>query len=1510
MAQPINVLQGMYGNPMGIGVPQSPQFGFTGIPFLGNNLMGASLVAPFAQQEMLARGFNPFGLGHDQNAYDLMRKQQFTMMQQKMVADAALLDRQNHMRTFQGMAALSGVDFGPRQRQYAGLISDVLTMGSPFLAAANPDLVDSLSGPRGSAAVLASRIADRGRYMADPVTGRMGLSDASSRHLMRDVYNSFYDVPMPAGQIGGMLGELQSRGFIGTGGMDIQATTRQMLGRMRAQSVVGGATGIGPYQNLLARNGILADVSPGSLRPEELDRLAGDDAIAGKLRSLDSDKVKRKLSDFTKSISAIRDIMGDAGHPNAPMRELVQALEALTLGSMQQIDPARVGMIARQTYNLAKQAGIPVDNAMVLQQHVAGVAAAQGQNPLFAVSATQGALAYNGALRASGMLGTPVFGAMSADQMTKADAEMRLSASNSAAFNQLATLTRISETAGGFAPDSEAGKLMARIRAGTATPGMLMGGEQFLSMVQGSRTAAGNPLGMSQGQILSMLDQRGTNASYGERYGLQGVVAGLQTFEAQRLAANNAVGPALVSGLQGAVSAEAARKIADSIKQDIVAAIDALPQSQIADPKLRTAAIAKKIEAAVAGTPLGDALGAMTAGARSDFLGGLGGQVYGALDQFAEASGMGAYVNIIRRGSPDVARRRTRDEMRARLTAQSQDAMTGLTSGTMLGRMVGALQDSRTDDPNALMKVAAEALGGVSTGSLNQPLVRSAGALARLNDTVLADIDRVSQMQPGPDRDAAIRDLDAKMAELKSSASGFRSMAERLGIGGVSVTPNDARRFTRSVRDVLDFDRDLAGYRGGAVDGQALTDQMGRYNRGAALTGEEAKFVASAKLGRALTPRDADFVRSISVTAAGNLDPANPRDRAIMSGLMDMRLQDRASTATAAEIASIRREMPHLSETEASSYADAEARRRRFLGDGSSPQAGLYQKTFGMSRGEAVDALIRKREELRERVTDADIDLYVKTNGLAAPDDATREEIREQILKGRIGTDRERAGAYLQSRAGAEGAAAVERFVSDGGSLGAALIADPATTRKFGHEAIRLHKQIKGSMTILQSDADAYAGGSIARLLAGHVDVPGATYAEQAKLTNEVRARSRAALAGLNNIGEMLTYDRPGGGNPMQIVSVEEALMSGGINGIRDRLASGLTGDLTVDGLRGHLRSTGGLGTLGEEDRRAVFNEQARLGNIAEAMAVLGIDRAGKPVSEVLGKLDPVTQSKVNRIARGVEHARRVGPAEEEHVRGLWSKASKAIADQGRNRQGGQELLGLVTGRPGPYAKAVAGVIGDFVSGVTAGAGERVEYDALVEAERRSAASASDRSVRDLLGDLGKAFGAPMADDVLDSPTAAGLNTETGRRRVAALVTSQKNLGELAWNLRTRTGVDPDVSKNMVGSPNTAIDYMFEEFGRSRKSPGDFAKRFGLSSSEASMVAQAFEVQKRFGIDRIGRNGEGFSDVVLQDIARGGRQPDSKMEIFGTLLLTEDNRAQIQGANQRVGDVPIRSMRR
>src|SRR4051812_908216 len=112
---------GMGYRPLATGIPHHRKFPTEGLPGMQGQFGGIAAVAatPSLQRMMGQVGMTPMGVGHDQNAYDRLMNQQFTTMQMQAMQLAAQSDRDSYMKTFRGLAAVSGTAYGAEQRRAA-----------------------------------------------------------------------------------------------------------------------------------------------------------------------------------------------------------------------------------------------------------------------------------------------------------------------------------------------------------------------------------------------------------------------------------------------------------------------------------------------------------------------------------------------------------------------------------------------------------------------------------------------------------------------------------------------------------------------------------------------------------------------------------------------------------------------------------------------------------------------------------------------------------------------------------------------------------------------------------------------------------------------------------------------------------------------------------------------------------------------------------------------------------------------------------------------------------------------------------------------------------------------------------------------------------------------------------------------------------------------------------------------------------------------------------------------
>ena len=835
--------QGMGYAPIAQGYQHHRRFPTDGLPFMQGPLGGVAAmgVTPYVSRMMGDVGMTPMGIGHDQNVYDRLMNQRFTMMQMQAMQQAASADRDNYFKTFRGMAAVSGTPFGAEQRRAAMSLANSATSFSPLAAEMMPEFLDQMGGLRGSATVMARRMIDAGRYRIDPVTGRMGMSAETVGAQSRDLYGHFYsDQNLPgmkgitAGQTGSLIDQLQMRGMISTAasegryagirGDDPRAATFRAMQEMS------------PLQIQQAAKNQKVDLGkPGGLDGNDLDKLNLDPNVAAKLRSFDTDRIKRSVKSYVDVVAAMRDIFGDMGKPNAPMAELVAGVQALTMGGMGQIDPGRMSMMVRQTYNLAKQTGVSMDNVMMMQQHAAQRAGAMGIEPTFGVQATQGGLAFGGAYRAQGHGAHVAWGAFNADQVQQLDTNLRVQASSSNLANRMAVAQRISEVSGGFDPNSDAGRYAAAVRAGSEdwrdaagnVRSVMMSDRDFTQMMTGAKGKDGRGLGISAGDVQTLLGQRDTNREYVERFNIGNTVRRVQgrdelhPFVGHRMEETLAARfreQLISSGMSQTEAAKRAREVAAQVGQRVTKKMFDMSTEEFSDTNTRNRLIAGFIGEELDLNGMGDVLKGLDPAQREQFLGQTADRFYGATNRAIKGSmyrSFGNLQNVHRLTNRTTLDESDRQQMQARFTAEMQEAMSPLGHGTMLQRAVDALQHVRPDDPDAQLEVLAQALGGVRIEDINRTMMPEFRKIQAKRKEVEELQQRISATSSPEERAGLMEKLDVVRRELGAQATHLAKTGEQFGLFAAdTLTHKDLTRALGSSRRLMVTQNDTVGIRG------------------------------------------------------------------------------------------------------------------------------------------------------------------------------------------------------------------------------------------------------------------------------------------------------------------------------------------------------------------------------------------------------------------------------------------------------------------------------------------------------------------------------------------------------------------------------------------------------------------------------------------------------------------------------------------------------------------------
>jgi hypothetical protein len=499
------------------GQPFQPFTGLEGMPFGDSPL--ALLAQPFLRQTFGQNNMAMLGL-NDQNMLDTMRRARMTQMQQAMIQQGAELEQENYMRFFRGMAHMTGTPWGAEQRRSARALSETMAgVPTTVIARMAPQVLDVMGGARGSPTVMAQQMFLGSRQRIDPLTGQVGMT-RDSMTAMTDIFTQAYEEGrvqdlhgLRAGELGQLYRGLSRRGML-PGPPGVQDLTDETRADLREAMDRAG------IDRALPDHGRLRFTT------EELDRLGetnmGEDAIR-RVRQLNVREIRQTLEGYTEAISAVQDIFGGRGQPNAPMPQLLNALDAMTQGTMHQMQPGQIGQMVRTTQQMTGPTGltgIPFERAMAMQRNAANIGNQLGLHPLAAQQANQRAMAFHLAFRNTGMGEAPLFGSHDAEQAAQVQQRLVQGAAGSDFVNRMAAASRLME-AGALPEDSAARRFVEAAREGRNT--FQADGEavRLGDVDQGRFRQMMERAGIDRRTVESMLADRQLNQREVVRHGLQ-----------------------------------------------------------------------------------------------------------------------------------------------------------------------------------------------------------------------------------------------------------------------------------------------------------------------------------------------------------------------------------------------------------------------------------------------------------------------------------------------------------------------------------------------------------------------------------------------------------------------------------------------------------------------------------------------------------------------------------------------------------------------------------------------------------------------------------------------------------------------------------------------------------------------------------------------------------------------------------------------------------------------------
>jgi hypothetical protein len=429
---------------------------------MGLNAVIQPILGQFLGPNYVPAQFNPtIGL------YDQFSVKSQLQAQQQAAAAGSKFDQQMYQRIISGATqAISGQAMTPDRQAAANKAAEDMAMIAPILMPFAPDLFDQMHGRRGSGRLLGMQVGSAGRYRTDPITGAMGYSAESATAVTRGIYEELYgqnaDVMamrgFGAGQAGIMMDELTRRGAIGsTGG----AANRRAAIRSIASDL--GST---------------------------VEDVEASPSLGDHLQKFEGKRVASKLKDMAGAVKAVQELFGEAGRPDAPMSELISALQAMTQNNMGSMTGEQMERLVRDAGTAARNAGSDIRGVMTLSSNIAPYARSVGLSSSSAMGlAAEG---FRHAAAFGQVYGDSRIPGMDKDRSALVQTTLMANARASAETTRIAALQHMAEQFEGFdtKADTDANRLLKAVAAGETEFTNVKGQKQSVALRSG--TGAGS----------------------------------------------------------------------------------------------------------------------------------------------------------------------------------------------------------------------------------------------------------------------------------------------------------------------------------------------------------------------------------------------------------------------------------------------------------------------------------------------------------------------------------------------------------------------------------------------------------------------------------------------------------------------------------------------------------------------------------------------------------------------------------------------------------------------------------------------------------------------------------------------------------------------------------------------------------------------------------------------------------------------------------------------------------
>lgn len=320
----------------------------------------------------------------------------------------------------------------------AGYINNpaVQMLASTAIGAQNAE--DLFFGRRGSAVQLASAVNQIGFYRPDSVTGGDRMTGKSLEVFSNQLYSNLYgpdadlnDVSgFSAGRAGTVMSELGQRGLLPQSFSKLSAQER------RREMFTRDSSGKEELNSDIKKLGLSDDVIKAINQNSPAEELTKIEGGADAIRKIDATRVGNSLKQYTQALASVREIFGANGITNAPMQQLMAAMDALTQNSGSSMAPGKIENLMRRTQMASSDAGVSLESLMGLSARSGAMAEQYGLSRGIAAESVVSAMETGRALRDTGGF-KPGFGRLDPTKavLFSLDQNMRVEASRAGQYS-------------------------------------------------------------------------------------------------------------------------------------------------------------------------------------------------------------------------------------------------------------------------------------------------------------------------------------------------------------------------------------------------------------------------------------------------------------------------------------------------------------------------------------------------------------------------------------------------------------------------------------------------------------------------------------------------------------------------------------------------------------------------------------------------------------------------------------------------------------------------------------------------------------------------------------------------------------------------------------------------------------------------------------------------------------------------------------------------------------------